>query len=559
MAINYPENGFDTFTEPDMPEETPLSGQGSGSRNHVQHHKDLGDAVEVLQRNAALLSHDHSGGDGDLDTAKLLWTNTHQPLDAGSPKLADTDSSASALHHTLGTGANQAAPGNHVHDYDSGTIVNKPLIRCLSTNRPASPYLGLQIYETDTNRVRVWAQFTQNNIANTGLFSGDDFERSSATNMGADWEQVYTFNDRGVLATPDGHNLSWTDQGDDPNRCVARRIKPADATTATDDQIIIWQTGSTPIESRLPWITTAASNDMYFRMSANGTSYLRLAFTYDEWGQGSATLWGTKTGISGERRIGTLAAERTNEAWTYWTGELIGDNLSVYVGSSFIGRIVITPGVTNKGSGYRGWGIGMVAGDRIGLDGLGFGQVTPSNIASVTIRDAAYYTGTPIWQILPVGAIPSCRLRQTVAQKLAPTGTTIEWNSELEDSFNFFNRIASKTDIVMKEAGLYHIDVAIQWDPQDVPDQATVLLAINGVDTSFKQSQFIRGNLFKPGFSQTLTLAGKVRFAQNDVLTVRVKYVAPNNLIDKIFSFFEEALGNDSRVQSRIDISFLGG
>jgi hypothetical protein len=220
---------------------------------------------------------------------------------------------------------------------------------------------------------------------------------------------------------------------------------------------------------------------------------------------------------------------------------------------------VITPGVTNKGSGYRGWGIGMVAGDRIGLDGLGFGQVTPSNIASVTIRDAAYYTGTPIWQILPVGAIPSCRLRQTVAQKLAPTGTTIEWNSELEDSFNFFNRIASKTDIVMKEAGLYHIDVAIQWDPQDVPDQATVLLAINGVDTSFKQSQFIRGNLFKPGFSQTLTLAGKVRFAQNDVLTVRVKYVAPNNLIDKIFSFFEEALGNDSRVQSRIDISFLGG
>lgn len=45
-------------------------------------------------------AHDHSSN-------KLAQSNTHE-----SP---DTDSTTTALHHTLGTGANQAAPGNHTH------------------------------------------------------------------------------------------------------------------------------------------------------------------------------------------------------------------------------------------------------------------------------------------------------------------------------------------------------------------------------------------------------------------------------------------------------------
>lgn len=545
MAINYPNNGFDTFTEPDMPEETPLSGSGSATRNHVQHHKDLGDAVEALERNAAPVAHDHSGGTGDLDTAKLAQANTHES--------ADTDTATSALHHTLGTGAYQAAAGNHVHDYDSTTIVNKPLVRCLSTARPNDPYLGLQIYEVDTNRVRVWSQFTASNIANTGLYSTDTFERSSSVDMGPDWLQVYTFNDRGTMATPDGHNLAWIDTGDDPNQCIARRINPVDQYTTTDDQIIVWQTGSRVIEGHLPWITTSGSNDMFFRMSDDGTSYLRLVFTYNEWNQGSAILYGTKTGPAGEQRIGSLAAP-TNQPWTYWTGELIGNTMSVYVGSNFIGKIIDSNGVANKGANYRGWGVGMVAGDRGPIGGLFSGQVTPSDIASVTIKDATYYTGTPIWQLLPVGAIPTCRLRQNAAQKLETNGSVLEWGTELEDNFNFFNASASKTDIVIKEAGLYHVDAAIQWNPQVVPDVATAVLAINGVDTSFRQSQFMRGNLFTPGFSQTLSVSGKVRFAQNDILTVKAKYTASNSIINQIFSFFD----GTSKIQSRIEVSFLG-
>lgn len=542
MAISYPE-GFDTFSEPDMPEETPLSGAGSGSRNHVQHHKDLGDAVEALQRNVSLLSHDHSGGAGDLDTSKLIQANTHEE--------ADTDTGLTSIHHTLGTGEYQAAPGNHVHDYDSGTILNKPLVRCLSTNRPANPTLGLQIYETDTNRVRVWAQFTGSNIANTGVYSGDDFERSNSNDMGPDWEQTYVIaGDHGILATPDGHNLAWIDQGDDPGRCIARRIKPSDATTSTDDQIIVWQLGGTIGEQLFPWLNTPATNDMYFRMSADGQSYLRAAFTYSEWGQGSVVIYGTKTGPAGEVRIGSLAAN-TRQAWSYWTGELIGSTLSIYNGSNFIGKVTDANSVTNRGANYRGWGVGMSAGDKV----LPLNQqVTPSNVASVIIKDATYYTGSPLWQILPVGAIPTCRLRQSTAQKLNSTGSVIEWQEELDDNFNFFNATASKTDIVIKEPGLYHVDAAIQWDPQVVPDVATAVLAINGTDTSFRQQQFMRGNLFSPGFSQTLSVSGKVRFAQNDILNLKASFQASGSIINQIFSWFDSS----SRVQSRIEVFFLG-
>lgn len=165
MATNYP-NGVDDFEEPPNPEEVPLSQAGgqpnrttaNPGRNHVEHHRDLGDAVNALQVHAARRTHDHSGSATDpARGVKLAQANTHEN--------ADTNSSANAIHHTLGTGAFQAAAGNHTHDYDSGSILNAPFIRCLSTSRPGDPDNpiartdGLVIYETDTRRMRVWQDF----------------------------------------------------------------------------------------------------------------------------------------------------------------------------------------------------------------------------------------------------------------------------------------------------------------------------------------------------------------------------------------------------------------
>lgn len=103
MSSNFPSTN-DVFTEPSSPGSTALSSTGTGSRNHTQHHRDLGDAVEAMQTEATLLAHSHDGST-PRHGSKLAQANTHQ--------FPDTDASTSALHHTLGLGANQAAAGNH--------------------------------------------------------------------------------------------------------------------------------------------------------------------------------------------------------------------------------------------------------------------------------------------------------------------------------------------------------------------------------------------------------------------------------------------------------------
>jgi hypothetical protein len=147
MPTNFPD-GNDSFIEPSSPETTPLSSAGSGNKDHYNHHKDLGDAVEALQANVPLKGHDHSGT-GPRATPKLKQANTHEEV--------DTDTSATAIHHTLGPGANQAARGNHTHN--ATDIIGMGWTTCTSTTRPASPPVGMTIYETDTNRVYVWATF----------------------------------------------------------------------------------------------------------------------------------------------------------------------------------------------------------------------------------------------------------------------------------------------------------------------------------------------------------------------------------------------------------------
>lgn len=144
MPSVYPQQ-VDVFTEPSAPANTPLDSAGTGDRNHWQHHRDLGDAVEALQIYAAKATHLHDGSDG---TAKLPQANTHENV--------DTDSSASAIHHTLGAGANQAAPGNHKHQ--ASDILGLSFLAVTSTTRPATPTLGTTIHETDTARFRCWTK-----------------------------------------------------------------------------------------------------------------------------------------------------------------------------------------------------------------------------------------------------------------------------------------------------------------------------------------------------------------------------------------------------------------
>jgi hypothetical protein len=578
VPTNYPNGangGLDDFEVTTDPGNTPLSQRGQGgNRNHVESHVDMGHAIEALQNYATLKTHDHSGNSTDpADRAKgykLAQANTHQN--------ADTNASASAIHHTLAThlptsgttGQFQAASGHHTHSYP--TLTNTPVRLCTSTTRPTGVSVGTMIYETDTNRFRVWNRFGTSNLAVTGLDSTDSFDRLNTDNMGSTlWQQVYTPGSAGKMGT-DGNHLAWYDSGTDPARCVARRINSADAVTQTDNQIITWLVGGTGIESYLPFVGgSAASNDMYFRMSTDGTRYLRLKFSWDEWGRGTVTLLGTQTGPAGEQRIGALATSRVSETNLYWVAELVENTVTVRVGPNLEGSTDLVGTITDANNvgrrcsanhtttaahtvscvKYRGWGVGMEAGNRQGLDGIAFGQVTPAEISLVNIQDAVYYTGQTIWQLLPVANMPVVRLRQNSNQTINAGGSFIQWSDEVEDNFSFFSTTNS-TSIVVTESGLYHLDVAIQWNPRGVPESGTVLAVINNVEQDLVNSAFQKSgtNTF-PSFNQTLSLSGKIRLAAGDNLKIKVK--SSNTGLLSLLSFFD--LG--SKINSRLDLTYV--
>jgi len=558
VATNYP-SGTDVFNEPSAPEFTPLdSAGGSSTRNHVEHHRDLGDAVEALQTHASQRNHDHSGNSTDPNSGpRLRQANTHQDV--------DTDVANTAIHHTLGTGQYQAAPGNHNHVYN--TLLGTPLQSCLSTARPPNPSSGMLIYETDTRRIRVWDSFVANQLT-TGLNSVENFNQGvNNLNLGLNrWSQVYYSIGRavpeydypwfdelvhqGIMAIPDGQTASWIDGGNFTEQCVARRIYPADAVTQSDDQVLSFKTGSTVIEdgdSNPLLRIEGATNDFYLRMSAPPPGSLESqSYWHFRLGYNYIKVFATTTGRSGEFFLGRIDNVTTNLPNMEWRIELQNRTLRFYRLGELLGSITDSRALTSKGEAFRGWGIGMQAGYRV------FGQTTPANLDWVRIADLALYQTIYRWTLLPAASVPNCRLRQITAQKLTHTGTILSWGKVEEDNFGFFNP-ATPTLITMTEPGLYQVDVALQWDPQSCPDVASAVLMLNGSETDIREQRFIRGNDHTPGFSQTVSMSSKIRVAVGDTLSIKAKYAAKSDLLSQIFSYFD----GTSKVSSRIDITYV--
>jgi len=534
VPTSYP-GGFDAYGVPSLPEETPLSSAGDSTRAHTPLLRDLGDGLEAVQHNAALKGHDHSGDADDIGKGdKLSQDNTHEDVDTDSP---------GGIHHSLGEAHEQAAYGDHIHDYNNAArLLNRPYVLCTSTTRPAMPDRGMQIYETDTDRVRVWASFGSTEAAVGLRDSIDNYDSGVSSSLPpAVWDVTYDTADlsHGTMGTPNGQQLSWTDASPDSNRAIARRIKTEDKETVTDDQVLTWKNGPQQLEG-VVFLTVPAANDKYFRMSADGQSYIRLAMSYD-----FITIAYTTTGRTNEKILISTGLT-VNWANASYRAELKDRTLSIYYMGELLFTFVDRNEVTDKGPSFRGWGTGMTAGARF------TGQSTPGSEDWIRIQDSLFYQTHNRWTVLPVAKIPTVRLRQTTTQSLAYNGTIIQWGEELEDEFDFFNPVTN-TDIVIKEPGLYNIQAAIQWDPSIVPDTAMAILCVNGLETNIRKQQFMRGAVFTPGFSQTLDLSGQLRFNTNDVFTVKVKYVASPNLLEWIFSWFDGA----SKISSRLDMHYI--
>ncbi len=491
-----------------------------------------------LEANATPLDHDHSVGATEnpiWPTLQLAQVNTHQ--------LPDTDTGIQSIHHTLGTGATQAAPGNHAHDYEGASIFNKPWDICTSSTRPTDPQPGRMIYETDTNTARAWTAFPNNVLTGVQLV-GVDFTynfntANSATLLDtAIFSQTYITGGSlafGAMGAPDFDDCRWFLGANENRRCIAQTVATGQSVTASDDQVLTFTTGSQQLQGRdfiyfLFWRwpdieNPSPTNDIYLRMSANGQSYVRLCLN-----DAGCFFAATTSGSLGEVFLGGTRANvtQTNQQWTV---KAIGGTYILYRGNQQILAAYDEDNIVNIGVNYRGWGIGMS-----GAKGDHGKQLTPANFTSVRIQDA-FITRIPIhatefiWQLLPMATIPHIRAEAHFRQQVihGPKGNVIGYDTILHDwTFSpFTNFSVSQTDITIQEAGHYNIHASHPWDPDFHDfDQAGIGIAVNGQDIGRKSVSFMRGNGFAPGYPQTNELFFTYYLAKGDVVRVYAQHNA---------------------------------
>lgn len=93
---------------------------------------------------------DISAPSATITTLTATTLNLTNPLaQSKTHATPDTDSGPTALHHTLGAGANQAAAGNHSHDASGIVSGVLPVVRG-GTGGSASPLAGAVAYGTGT-------------------------------------------------------------------------------------------------------------------------------------------------------------------------------------------------------------------------------------------------------------------------------------------------------------------------------------------------------------------------------------------------------------------------
>lgn len=514
MGIVYPA-AIDSFSVPTLPEDTSLSSAGTATRNHTESHDDLGKAIMALEANASPLAHDHSTTDGDSiwPTTKLAQANTHE-----SP---DTDVSPASLHHTLGLLPTQAAAGNHAHDYEGPSIFNKPMFICTSLTRPFDPLVGTLIYETDTNTARVWAEFPGNTVVLGTNFSYSFNTGISSVSLDPTvFEQTYVHGTSpadGVMTASTSGVCSWHRGANVAAQCVARGIKSGSTTTVTDDQVLTWTTGTIQLQEHYLFAdTTSPTNDGFLRMSADGQSYVRAS--NDD--QGSAIYY-THSGLAGEALLGAVKAT-TSFPKTQWTFKAVGNTYIIYAAGQQVLAVVDYQNVVHVGSSYRGWGIGMGAGQGASQ------QTLPGSLSNITIADVPFHTESLIWQLVNMASVPHVRAESHFRQQVLPgtKGSVVGFSDTLFDWYlPYTNFDVSQTDITVKEPGHYHVHISISWDPGFFDfDQAAVGVALNGQDISRKAVKFMRGNGFAPGFPQTVELFFTYYFAMGDVLRVHAQH-----------------------------------
>lgn len=192
MPIKFPGAVDDLQSVTTSPSQVPLSSAdvagGPAPRDHVSHHRDIGSAIAALETMAIGHGHDHSGDPasvtpGNHRGVKLKAANTHE-----SP---DTDKSEASLHHTLGDGEFQAAPGQRTRNLISSaqSVANDALAAATTSAafQIAADEDGVKAVATALNQVSSTAQSLVFSAGNGRLYlaQGGSYSEVTSTPIGA--------------------------------------------------------------------------------------------------------------------------------------------------------------------------------------------------------------------------------------------------------------------------------------------------------------------------------------------------------------------------------------
>lgn len=214
---------------------------------------------------------------------------------------------------------------------------------------------------------------------NNGMSGGDDFERVSSTDLGTGWLQTYSAGALGKMATPNGHDASWIDNGNGDEGCAAIRTDPADKVTLTDYQAIRLTIGSPTAEAGAGWPYNYGygSNTIIGRANADGTIYVGAVIS------GSSAALFNNNG-STETALGSSVSTTQAPGVTFilecgTTGTI--NRYRLLRNGAVILNYLDSGGITQIGPNYRGWGFGMSAQHR------GSSQSSPGAVSKITVSD----------------------------------------------------------------------------------------------------------------------------------------------------------------------------
>lgn len=224
---------------------------------------------------------------------------------------------------------------------------------------------------------------------NSGISGGDGFDYLNLTGTLPGWATYQSPGATGILAIPDSSDLSYTDSGSSNPVTTTIRLQRSgtpDALTQTVYQAISMTVGSPTPQFPGFFAPTSAysTNDLYGRMNASGTDYVRLAVTFYgvqlyyavggvETSFGSAAAKNCATGSGTVYQLLCGTAGGVNEYQVLRNGS----TLFTYTDDLGGGGLPLSQIDTN----HLGWGVGVKACTNSGS------VIDPAGINAVTIAD----------------------------------------------------------------------------------------------------------------------------------------------------------------------------